>query len=97
MSAEYYYQDKDKNIPRSLNRAIGHANRRIKEVADNDPTLYGMGTTVVASVLHDNYLYLAHVGDSRAYLLRNGELTQLSQDHTFAQEQLRAGLGIAIK
>ena len=87
-----YYQDDDQNIPRSLNRVIQHANRRIKEVADNDPTLYGMGTTIVASVLHDNYLYLAHVGASRAYLLRNGQLTQLSKDHTFVQEQLSAGL-----
>lgn len=87
-----YYRDDDANIPRSLNRVIQQANRRINQLGNDDPTLYGMGTTIVASVLHDKYLYLAHVGDSRAYLLRNGKLQQLSKDHTLVQEQLRAGL-----
>ncbi len=87
-----YYRDDDDNIPRSLNRIIQHANRHINQVANDDPTLYGMGTTIVASVLHNDTLYLAHVGDSRAYLLRNGQLKQLSEDHRLVQEQLRAGL-----
>ena len=87
-----YYRDHEKNIPRSLNRAIQHANRHIQKQAKRDPTLHGMGTTIVAGVLHDDHLYLAHVGDSRAYLLRNGQLQQLSEDHTLVQEQLRAGL-----
>ncbi len=87
-----YSRDDDANIPRSLNRVIQHANRHINQLANDDLTLYGMGTTIVASVLHNDDLYLAYVGDSRAYLLRNGQLRQLSKDHTLVQEQLRAGL-----
>lgn len=87
-----YYRDDDTDIPRSLNRVIQQANQRINELANEDRMFYGMGTTIVASVLHDKYLYLAHVGDSRAYLLRNGKLQQLSEDHTLVQSQLRAGL-----
>src|SRR5262249_49611609 len=53
--------------------------------------LRGMGTTAVALLIHDNKGFIAHVGDSRAYLVRNGEIRQLTADHSLVAEQLRAG------
>jgi len=51
-----------------------------------------MGTTVVAGLLNEKVLSLAHVGDSRAYLYRQGELTLLTDDHSWVQEQVSAGI-----
>jgi len=52
----------------------------------------GMGTTATAVILENNKLYFAHVGDSRAYLLRNKKLMQITQDHSFVMESVRKGL-----
>ena len=87
-----YYQDYDSNVLRSLAGAIQNANMQIYTRAQNEPTYEGMGTTIVAAVLRDDMLHVANVGDSRAYLLRDGELLQLSRDHTLVQEQVRGGL-----
>jgi len=56
------------------------------------PWLKGMGTTVVAGLLNEKILSLAHVGDSRAYLYRAGELTRLTDDHSWVHEQVSAGI-----
>ena len=56
------------------------------------PWLKGMGTTVVAGLLNEKILSLAHVGDSRAYLYRDGELTRLTDDHSWVHEQVSAGI-----
>src|SRR5207245_11556225 len=63
----------------------------VYEKAQSDEKLEGMGTTLVAAWLTDNVATLAHVGDSRAYLLRGGELKQLTEDQTLAQEWVRRG------
>lgn len=68
-----------------LRSAILEANERINAAVDERPELAGMGTTVTALMRQDSRLCLAHIGDSRAYLLRNGELTQMTSDHTFVQ------------
>lgn len=68
-----------------LRSAILEANERINAAVEERPELAGMGTTVTALMRHDSRLCLAHIGDSRAYLLRNGELTQMTSDHTFVQ------------
>lgn len=68
------------------------ANRKIYQAGSEDPSLRGMGATVVAAWLEDLRLSLVHVGDSRAYLLRAGTLSQLTVDHTWVAEQIRAGL-----
>jgi serine/threonine protein phosphatase PrpC len=68
------------------------ANRKIYEAAISDPTLNGMGATLIAAWLEDTRLSLVHVGDSRAYLLRSGVLSQLTVDHTLVGEQLRRGI-----
>ena len=57
-----------------------------------DPSVAGMGTTLTVAYSFCSDLFVAHVGDSRAYLLRNGEFQQLTKDHSYVQEQVDAGL-----
>lgn len=87
-----YYQDNELNVARSLARAIQNANKKIHERGHSDPVCWGMGTTIVAVVLHQDQFNVLNVGDSRAYLLRNGNLKLISTDHSLVQEQVRAGL-----
>jgi PPM family protein phosphatase len=74
-----------------LKRAIVRANRRIREMAAGDRELNGMGTTLVAVLEDGDSVHLANVGDSRAYLLRQGELSQVTVDHTLVQELVDDG------
>ncbi|HXI24519.1 MAG TPA: protein phosphatase 2C domain-containing protein, partial [Pyrinomonadaceae bacterium] len=67
----------------------------LKERADHDVALSGMGTTLTAAAILGNDMVIGHIGDSRAYLLRNDILTQLTKDHTVAQELLDAGISSA--
>ena len=67
------------------------ANRRIAERASNTETLRGMATTAVAVLVGNAPAALAHVGDSRAYLLRTERLTRLTRDHSWVEEQMQAG------
>jgi PPM family protein phosphatase len=76
----------------ALAAAIREANAAIIDRASHDPGLWGMGTTLTAAaVAGDRHLQLAHVGDSRAYLLRDGSLEQLTIDHTIVAELVRRG------
>jgi protein phosphatase len=76
----------------ALAGAIREANAAILERAAGDPGLWGMGTTLTAAALAEaGRLQLAHVGDSRAYLLRDGTLEQLTVDHTVVGELVRRG------
>ena len=76
----------------ALATAIREANQAILDRAAGDPALYGMGTTVTAAAIAgDGHIQLAHVGDSRAYLLRDGALDQLTTDHTVVGELVRRG------
>jgi PPM family protein phosphatase len=72
--------------------AIEKANERVMSAVAAQPWLKGMGTTVVAGLLNEKVLSLAHVGDSRAYLYRDGELTRLTDDHSWVHEQVSAGI-----
>jgi protein phosphatase len=72
--------------------AIEKANERVMAAVAAQPWLKGMGTTVVAGLLNDKSVSLAHVGDSRAYLFRAGELTRLTDDHSWVHEQVTAGI-----
>jgi serine/threonine protein phosphatase PrpC len=67
------------------------ANRRIYELSRSESERAGMGTTLTAAYLGENDLAIAHVGDSRAYLFRDGELTRLTQDHSLMAELIRRG------
>ncbi len=72
--------------------AIEKANERVMAAVAAQPWLKGMGTTVVAGLLNERILSLAHVGDSRAYLLRDGQLSRLTDDHSWVHEQVAAGI-----
>jgi len=72
--------------------AIEKANERVMAAVAAQPWLKGMGTTVVAGLLNEKKLSLAHVGDSRAYLFRDGELSRLTDDHSWVHEQVAAGI-----
>ncbi|HEU0023440.1 MAG TPA: Stp1/IreP family PP2C-type Ser/Thr phosphatase [Thermoleophilaceae bacterium] len=74
-----------------LTRIVQEANRRIFELAATDEAHRGMGTTLTAAKVHDDEVSLGHVGDSRAYLLRNGSLEQLTRDHSLVAELERTG------
>lgn len=75
-----------------LGSAVRFANRAVFEAASAKPEWRGMGTTIVALTVTDSTVAIAHVGDSRAYLLRNGHFEQVTQDHSWIEEQVRAGL-----
>jgi len=81
----------DRAATDDLKQAIVRANRRIREMAAGDRELNGMGTTLVALLEDGDSVHLANVGDSRAYLLRQGELTQVTVDHTLVQELIDEG------
>lgn len=75
----------------ALTSAITQANHRIRDLVDADPRRSGMGTTVTAMLWTGSGFSLAHIGDSRAYLLRGGELSQLTRDHTYVQALIDEG------
>lgn len=75
-------------LPKAVKRACAAIFRKAQEV----PELQGMGTTVTGVAFIDNYAFFGHVGDSRAYLIRDGRIEQLSEDHSLVNEQLKAGL-----
>jgi protein phosphatase len=76
----------------ALRYAITLSNRKVIETSAGNPALSGMGTTVTALLLIRDSAHVAHVGDSRAYLFRAGELRQLTADHTLVAEQVRTGV-----
>ncbi len=93
MIRESFDQDTSNNTPDMIQRAIQTANARIYEMAQEDPGLEGMGTTVVAFLLDSRYRgTVAHVGDSRAYRYRQGQLEALTTDHSVVAEMQRRGL-----
>lgn len=72
--------------------AVERANTAILEAARSEPQYAGMGTTLVAALCHHDKIIIAHVGDSRAYRVRQGELSLITRDHSMLQEQIDAGL-----
>jgi serine/threonine protein phosphatase PrpC len=76
---------------RDLRDAIDSANRAIVHRGTGEDHLMGMGTTMTAVLVKEGRLTLAHVGDSRAYLLREGDLDQISEDHSWVGEMVRRG------
>lgn len=87
-----YYSYDEQAIDANLRAAIARGNEAIRQKASADTMLAGMGTTLVAAVLHEQTLTVAHVGDSRAYLFREGHLERLTRDHSWVEEQRRAGV-----
>ncbi|ATL29119.1 Serine/threonine phosphatase PPP [Streptomyces formicae] len=79
------------DILTSLGTAVQRANDQLRIMVEEDPQLEGMGTTLTALLWTGQRLGLVHVGDSRAYLLRDGVLTQITQDHTWVQRLVDEG------
>jgi protein phosphatase len=75
----------------ALERAIHLANQTIYSAGRSGKGHAGMGSTIVAAVVRGNSLAIGHVGDSRVYLFRQGEIEQLTQDHSLVMEQVRLG------
>jgi PPM family protein phosphatase len=74
-----------------LAQILREANRRIYDLAVSDESHRGMGTTLTAAKVHDGEVSIAHVGDSRAYRMRDGELEQITRDHSLVAELERSG------
>lgn len=76
----------------ALASAIQLANDVIYQAASSDASHHGMGATIVAAMLKGNFLSIAHVGDSRIYRIRQGQIEQMTEDHSLVAEQVRRGL-----
>ena len=87
-----YYADPDQDLRASLIRSISNANADIHQQAQQSAARAGMGTTIVAAVVRGRELIVANVGDSRAYMVRQGTIKQITHDHSFVAEQIRAGI-----
>lgn len=74
-----------------LKKALLYANRFVFQKAAHEEALAGMGTTAVCALVRSGNVYLCHAGDSRAYLIRDGKLTQLTHDHSYVQELVDCG------
>jgi serine/threonine protein phosphatase PrpC len=86
-----YYADTAHPPAKSLVRAIRLANRIIHDQAISDPSKSGMGTTLVAAAILGRQVLVANVGDSRAYLIDGQGISQITQDHSWVEEQIQAG------
>ncbi len=86
-----YYKQED-TPEASLFMAFSKANRAIWQAATKNVMQKGMGTTCTAVAICQDQLYVAHVGDSRLYIFKNGQLIQLSTDHTYVQELIMQGV-----
>lgn len=80
-------------LTRQLSAAVITANARVYEAATNNPQLSGMGTTLTCLLIEGSRARIAHVGDTRAYLVRQGIIEQVTDDHSVVAEQIRNGLG----
>ena len=87
-----YYDHPAPDVETALRDAVAHANDRVFGLAQMIPERNGMGTTLTTAVFIENFVVLAQLGDSRAYLLRDGDIRQVTQDHSWVEEQVRAGL-----
>ena len=87
-----YFQAAGDDVPAALKSALAQANALLTQAARQFPDRGGMGTTATVAVVKGDALTIAHVGDSRAYLLREGEaVRQITHDHSWVEEQVRRG------
>ncbi len=91
ISSSYKNGMSGNSIKNILTSAISAANIEVFDESMADSDLSGMGTTVVAAIVADNAVFVAHAGDSRAYILSEGSLSQITKDHSFVQEMVDKG------
>ena len=82
--------------PQALKDAIFFANNEIYQYANNNKELRGMGTTITLALIEKNRIFIAHIGDSRAYLISDGKIRLITSDHSLVNELLKKG-GITIE
>ena len=85
-------RDVENITPQALHAAVERANDAVYEAALEHVEMSGMGTTFSALAAQDGVVYLAHVGDSRIYLVRRGAIMQLTTDHTLVEEMVQKGM-----
>lgn len=90
--SESWEHDVGVNPREILTRGYRNASVRVWEESQAKPELQGMGTTMVSALIRDQQLYVANVGDSRAYLVNDLGFWQLTEDHSFVNDQIRAGM-----
>ncbi len=86
-----FYDSPNDDIPNSILEAFSAANETIHNLALMIPERSGMGTTLTAAVMAEDRVYVGQVGDSRAYVIHNGAIRQVTQDHSWVAEQVRMG------
>jgi protein phosphatase len=79
-------------VAKLLSDSVRRACKAVYDKSREVRELEGMGTTTTTMIFHNNFGFVAHVGDSRCYLMRDGRVLQLSEDHSLVNEQLKAGL-----
>ena len=91
INVSYREQMRDSSIKNMLDSALNAANVEVFDMAESKQELKGMATTVVCAIVKDGQAYIAHAGDSRAYILKNGEISQITTDHSMVQDLLDRG------
>ncbi len=91
VAEELMKMPEDTGVPKLLNRAVAEANRQIYQLAMENQSQRGMGATLVAAVICQEQIYLANVGDSRAYAFRGDQLLQITRDHSVVEELVANG------
>ncbi len=88
---EAYYQSHESKLEDALKESVMQAHQALLRASEARSDSKPMATTCIAAVLHGNVLYVANVGDSRAYIVHQGEIRQISQDHSVVAEEVRKG------
>jgi protein phosphatase len=89
---KWFFQLRGEAVLAEFQEALRNADARIFEAANRHPELKGMGTTLTMGYAVDGALYVCHVGDSRCYLFRRGELRRLTRDHTLVEQMVQKGM-----
>ena len=97
ITSSYNSKMRDASIKNLLDSAITAANLEVYDMAYSRPELQGMGTTVVAVIVRDNNAYIAHVGDSRAYIATKHSIEQVTVDHSLVQDLVNQGKITAVE
>ena len=91
-SKEKQFANRSEFAREQLRFAVRIAGKKIYETAQQEPRYMGMGTTCLALFVDHSNAFLGHVGDSRGYLIRNNQIQQLTEDHSWVNERINAGL-----
>ena len=91
-SKEKHFENRDEFAREQLRFAVRLAGKKIYETAQKEPRYMGMGTTCLAMFIDRCNAFIVHVGDSRGYLIRDNEINQLTEDHSWVNERISAGL-----